>query len=138
MTRKLLKNESGYSLVEVMAAIVILAIAILPMIGMFDAGLRAASTSGNYDKARALANANLEIAKSMSFSELEASSSCENGGPPAFSCELDTVPLVVQGTGAERRFEEDTSVENPDMLKVTVTISWENGNDFSVSGVVAQ
>ena len=33
-------EESGYSLVEVMASIVLLSIAIIPMVAMFDVGLR--------------------------------------------------------------------------------------------------
>ena len=55
-----LKNEAGYSLVEVMVAIFILAVAIIPMVGMFDTGLRAAVLGGNYDRGRALANEKLE------------------------------------------------------------------------------
>ncbi|MGH3090237.1 MAG: type IV pilus modification PilV family protein, partial [Rubrobacteraceae bacterium] len=67
MTEKA-NTESGYSLVEVLAAIVILTVAIIPMVAMFDTGLRSATTSGNYDKARALANSNLEMAKTRSLS----------------------------------------------------------------------
>ncbi len=62
-----LKIESGYTLVEVMVSIMILAIAILPMAGMFDMGLNSATASGNYDRARALANLKLEQAKSLPF-----------------------------------------------------------------------
>ncbi len=50
-----------------MVSIMILAIAILPMVGMFDMGLNSATTSSNYDKARALANLKLEEAKSLPF-----------------------------------------------------------------------
>ena len=67
MIRRLLIEERGYSLVEVMASIIILAIAILPMAGMFDMGLRTATTGSNYDKARTLANLKLEEAKSLPF-----------------------------------------------------------------------
>ena len=70
---KRLRDESGYSMVEVLAAIIILSLAILPMVSMFDAGLRAAVLGGNYDKARALANSNLEEAKSKGFAEIEQS-----------------------------------------------------------------
>ncbi len=48
---KRLKDETGYSLVEVIASIIILSIAIIPMVGMFDMGLNAATSSGNYDTA---------------------------------------------------------------------------------------
>jgi prepilin-type N-terminal cleavage/methylation domain-containing protein len=65
--RRLLNVESGYSLVEVMVSIIILAIAILPMVGMFDMGLRSATAGSNYDKARALANLKMEEAKSLPF-----------------------------------------------------------------------
>ncbi len=49
-----LRNETGYSLVEVMVAIMLLSIAIIPMVSMFEAGLRVAVLGSNYDKARAL------------------------------------------------------------------------------------
>jgi prepilin-type N-terminal cleavage/methylation domain-containing protein len=69
--RRLLNMESGYSLVEVMVSIIILTIAILPMVGMFDMGLRSATTGSNYDKARALANLKMEEAKSLPFATVQ-------------------------------------------------------------------
>ena len=50
-----------------MVSIMILAIAILPMVGMFDMGLNSATEGSNYDKARALANLKMEEAKSLPF-----------------------------------------------------------------------
>src|SRR5919107_3883005 len=69
--RKRLREESGYTLVEVLVAIIILAVAILPMFGMFDMGLNAATQSSHYDKARTLPNLKMEQAKSMPFVDLE-------------------------------------------------------------------
>jgi hypothetical protein len=69
--RKSLREESGYSLVEVVVAILLLAVAILPMFGMFDMGLNVVTQSSNYDKARTLANLKMEEAKSMPFVDLE-------------------------------------------------------------------
>src|SRR5918998_29778 len=69
--RKRLREESGYTLVEVVVAIVILAVAILPMFGMFDMGLNAATQSSHYDKARTLANLKMEEAKSMPFVDVK-------------------------------------------------------------------
>jgi prepilin-type N-terminal cleavage/methylation domain-containing protein len=65
--RSLLKEERGYSLIEVMVSIMILAIAILPMVTMFDMGLHSATTGSHYDRARALANLKIEQAKSLPF-----------------------------------------------------------------------
>ena len=53
-----------------MASIIILSLAILPMAGMFDMGLRTATTGSNYDKARTLANLKMEEAKSLPFDTL--------------------------------------------------------------------
>jgi hypothetical protein len=64
---RLLREESGYSLVEVLASILILALAILPMVGMFDMGLNGATRGSNYDKARALAKKQLEQAQSLPY-----------------------------------------------------------------------
>ena len=45
------KSTAGYSLVEVMVAIVVLTVAVVPMVGMFDAAIGAADASADYDKA---------------------------------------------------------------------------------------
>src|SRR5918994_7077483 len=68
---KHLKEESGYSLVEVMVAIIIMALAILPMVGMFDMALRSTTDGSKYDKARMLANLKLEQAKNLPFDSLD-------------------------------------------------------------------
>ena len=65
-----LREEGGYSLVEVMFSIILLTIAILPMVGMFDMGIKSATSSGSYEKARALANLKMEEAKGLPFNTL--------------------------------------------------------------------
>jgi hypothetical protein len=50
-----------------MVSIMILTIAIIPMVGMFDMGLNTASTGNRYDKARTLANTKLEQAKMLPY-----------------------------------------------------------------------
>ena len=67
MIHRLLNEQRGYSLVEVMVSIIILAIAILPMVGMFDMGLNSATTGSKYDRARTLANTKLEQAKMLDY-----------------------------------------------------------------------
>ena len=71
MRARPLKEESGYSLVEVMVAIIIMALAILPMAGMIDMGLRSTTEGSKYDKARMLANLKLEQAKNLPFDSLD-------------------------------------------------------------------
>lgn len=66
-----MRDEAGYSLVELLVAIMLLSIAIIPMVGMFDMGLRAATTSRQYDQARALANSKLEEVRSLPFADAD-------------------------------------------------------------------
>src|SRR5215210_1675646 len=68
---KRMRGESGYSLVEVMVAIIIMALAILPMMSMFDMGLHSTTEGSKYDKARMLANLKLEQAKNLPFDSLD-------------------------------------------------------------------
>src|SRR5215217_9389522 len=82
MSVKRLREESGYSLVEVLASIIILAIAILPMFAMFDMGLNSATRGSNNDKGRALANKQLEQAQSLSYGTVRTA--FPNDAPCAF------------------------------------------------------
>jgi len=64
---RLLKAESGYSLIEVLVSVVLLTIAIVPLVGVFDSALKSTTVSSNYDKARALSDLKMEQAKSLPF-----------------------------------------------------------------------
>lgn len=154
MIRKLTSSECGYSLVEVMVAIVLLSIAIIPMVGMFDAGLRAALVGGNYDKGRALANERLEEIKALPFSSPDP----EPASNTANSVEEIYRPLnaaspsgsVVTGTEGIFAYEvrtnyaslTDTSIV-PDplgkaLIQVQVTVRWDGNKSYTATGIVAQ
>ncbi|QIN82964.1 prepilin-type N-terminal cleavage/methylation domain-containing protein [Rubrobacter tropicus] len=144
MTR-FLKGESGYSLVEVMVAIMILAVAIIPMVSMFDAGLNAAVAGSNYDQARALANEKLEETKALTLPAALArypvgSSTDCNPAPPAGSpfaspsggCEVTTQymrlgPSAVEPAGYQTN-----------LIQVSVTVDWASGGNYEVTGLVAK
>ncbi len=135
-----LKAESGYSLVEVMVAIMILAIAILPMVSMFDAGLRAATTGSNSDKARTLANEKLEEVESLSFSDAltrypEGTTTPCNPAPPAgspFTCQVRTEYMRLGSSAVEEAPYETR------MAQVTVTVSWPSGGPFTATGLISK
>ncbi len=138
---KKLEDEGGYSLVEVMAAIVILSIAIIPMVSMFDAGLRAAVLGGNYDQARALANEKLEEVKALPFSDVLArypEDSPTNCNPPApvgspmTSCKVTIDYVSMTATAIDTSSYEPTS-----MAQVTVRVEWSGGN-YETKGLIAK
>jgi len=155
-----IKGESGYSLVEVMASIIILTIAILPMAGMFDLGLQTTTKGSNYDKSRALANLKLEEAKSLPFASLQ------NDFPVAGSSTPDAttgyyvsgfIPATAPFTSFQYRIEKqymkepDTSSTefeqcdeipnscstDTDLMRITVTVQWADGNEYHTLGLVS-
>jgi prepilin-type N-terminal cleavage/methylation domain-containing protein len=122
-------EESGYSLVEVMVAIVVLTVAIIPMVDMFDAAIRATNASGDYDEARTCAVQKLEQVKSLPYENVEdglRGGVCE---PSGFG-----YTIVTQRIGTDLR---DSSGDEG-LSRITVTVDWGGGNSYSMAGVVSR
>ena len=165
MIRKRLKNESGYSLIEVMVSIMLLTIAILPMAGMFDMGLTSATKGSSYDKARALANLKMEEAKSLPFATvrdnfpvtgaaLSNSGSYDSGfiaetGPTAadfanfeYKVKKQSIKLPSQTpTSATEPFVNcdtvTTCTTGTQLIRIAVTVQWGDDNTYTIFGLVA-
>jgi prepilin-type N-terminal cleavage/methylation domain-containing protein len=122
-------TESGYSLVEVMVAIVVLTIAIVPMVGMFGAAIHASEASGEYDEARTCAVQKLEQAKTLPYETLEAGLQGGICEPSGFGYQVVSQPVGLDlgdGSGDEG------------LTMITVTVDWAGGNSYDVSGVVSR
>jgi prepilin-type N-terminal cleavage/methylation domain-containing protein len=133
------KSESGYSLVEVLAAIMILSLAILPMVGMFDAGLRAAMLGSNYDKARALANEKLEEVRALPYERVGgAADSVVELYPPATPVAgtegMFTYTVLTKFVDADFSSPHD-SPPTPQM-RVEVVVEWQD-KAYTTTGFVA-
>ncbi len=144
-------NESGYSLVEVMVAIMLLTLAIVPMVGMFDTGLKVATQGSDYDKARTLANKQMETAKNLPYTTVRDDFPTGTGAP-----ETGSSPGVIEVSGRtdadypgfEYRVRkayarpgttgitEDASART--MMMVTVTVNWGSGKSYSTTGLVSK
>ena len=134
--RNRLGDESGYSMMEVLAAIIILSLAITPMVGMFDAALRAAVVGGNYDKGRALANEKLEEAKALPYSSVvevypPGTRDCSGAMEPGFDCEVRTAYASLGNAAVI------TDGSSGTMMQVTVTVTWDGGS-YSTTGLVSK
>jgi hypothetical protein len=163
---KRLSEEVGYSLVEVMASIIILSLAILPMVGMFDMGIRTATTGSNYDKARTLANLKLEEAKSLSFGNVRDNFPVNGSTPDTTTGYYDsgfiaqTGPTAADFANFEYRVEKQYMVHPPtspastswdfdecdssngcnpptSLIRITVTVQFPNGSTYTTLGLVA-
>ncbi len=115
---------------EVLVAIIILAIAIIPMVGMFDAGLRAATTSSKYDQARALANQNMEKVKSFDYAIAVSqyppgSRSCPGGAGNLDSCTVTT-------TYVDPNLTPDPTFK--DAIQIDVRVRW-GGSSYTTTGL---
>jgi prepilin-type N-terminal cleavage/methylation domain-containing protein len=160
-----LRQSGGYSLVEVMASIVILSIAIIPMVGMFDMGLKSANASGKYDEARALANEKLEQAKSLPYDATASTTdlkdnfpfsapntqatdgstsaamdnTTEAGVPDGLSYTVRKRHLKMASTSTTTTSLTATGASSADgLIEVTVTVSWGDGKSFTTSGIVSR
>lgn len=145
-----LRKEAGYSLVEVMASIVILTVAIIPMVAMFDVGLKSATLGSNYDMARALATKQLEKAQSSSYGSVRSNFphdpargvTCPSGAAPFNASNgrstttvcadsaytgftFDVEKQFLQPPDSGGNFTEDD--EDMGLMRTTVTVRWENG-----------
>jgi prepilin-type N-terminal cleavage/methylation domain-containing protein len=139
-----LKGESGYSLVEVMVAIMILAIAIIPMVSMFDAGLRAAALVGNYDRGRAIAVEELEEIRALPFSGTPGSvvdiyppgggpTACAGSVAAGFTCRVETTYVWVGSSAVT----VDPGART--MLQAEVTVTWSGGsNSYTTTGLITK
>jgi prepilin-type N-terminal cleavage/methylation domain-containing protein len=152
-----IQYESGYSLVEVMVAIMILSIAIIPMVGMFDAGLRASVVGSNYDKGRALASEELAEIQAIPFASPDPAASgtansvveiylpngdlngtganCTPPVPSGFDCKVKAT--YVRYDAPTAKYIGDPAVRT--MIQATVTAKWDNNaKSYSTTGLVSK
>ena len=134
-----------------MVAMMILAVAIIPMVSMFDAGLRAAALGGNYDKARALAGKQLEIAKSKPFLEVRDGYPVPSSAPslatgvyqsgersdpefPGFSYTVRKEYVALEGNSIQ---PGPTAKALRRIMKITIAVEW-SGGTYETTGLVSR
>lgn len=157
-----LREESGYSLVEVLVSIVIMALAIIPMVSMFDMGFYSTTEGSNYDRARMLANLKLEEAKNLPYVTVRDNFP-EPAGTPAppdgsgyYQSAWKTEPGADFANLEYRVEKQYMALPNPDdalddfepsatatgLIRVKVTVQWTDNNNtlrsFETFGLVAQ
>jgi prepilin-type N-terminal cleavage/methylation domain-containing protein len=143
---RILNEEAGYSLVEVMAAIVLLAIAIIPLVSLFDAGLKTTTQTGQYDQARALANEQMERVKVLGYAAAAASGTgtyrpptpaCTISLPPGFACQMNTYYLTETEPNLLQR--PSSAISSSKVMEIVVRITWDGGNkQYTTTGLKGQ
>lgn len=126
-----MKGEGGYSLTEVLVAITILAVAILPMASMFDSALEATGAGGDYDRARALAHRTLEEVRALDYRRAAedyppgATLACPTSDGK-FTCEVKT-----EFVGEDLQPDESSKTR----MWIRVSVGWE-GKSYETDGLV--
>ncbi len=114
------------------------------MVGMFDAGLRAAVLGGNYDKSRTLANKQLEVAKGLPYVNVRDNFPTGTGAPNDVSGTItSSAQTDAEFPGFTYTVRKDYAAIGPagiasnaaarNMMQITVTVRW-GGNDPSCGG----
>jgi hypothetical protein len=112
-----------------MVAMVVLTVAVVPMVGMFDAAIGAADASADYDKARTCAVQKLEHLKSLPYDAVDGGLQGGVCDPSGFGYTIATQSIGTDlGDGSR---EEGLTM-------VTVTVDWDGGESYGVSGVVSR
>lgn len=156
MLAKRIRENHGYSLVETMAAMVILAVMIIPMVAMFDGAFNSVRASGDYDTARALANLKLEQAKGFSYATIKTDFPTGTGAPGSsgsITSSPQPAPAGFSGVSSytvekqyleqpstnpassTENFRESLSATDTGLIRVTVTVTWAGGNMYSTTGL---
>ena len=124
---------------EVLAAIVILTLTILPMIGMFDAAFRAAVLGSNYDGARALANEKLEQVRALPYTEPGgAADSVTERYPPAkpTSGKRGIFTYTVRTAFVDAGFSSPGDSPPTSQMRIEVEVEWP-GESYTATGFVS-
>jgi hypothetical protein len=124
--------------VEVSVAMVVLVLAVVPLAGMLEAGLRAATSSGEYDAARALANERLEEVRALPYSRPGAADSAVERyappGPPA-ATEGD-LNVSVRTAFVDEDLSGPVGSPPTGQMRVEVLVTWDAAS-LSTVGVVS-
>ena len=125
-----LKDPGGFTLLEVMITVVILAIGLLGLAGLQIVAIKGNSFGQQMSVASTLAQNQLEQLRQIPYASLSDGSSDGN----------DTYTEAVNGVSYTRVWQAVTDVNHPDWLTLNVTISWTGpttGSTITLSTIVS-
>ena len=118
---------------------VILVLAVVPLVGMLEAGLRAATSSGEYDAARVLANEKLEEVRALPYSRPggAADSAVERYAPPGSPVAIEgDLGVSVRTAFVDGELSGPADSPPTGQMRVEVLVTWDAGS-LSTVGVVS-
>jgi type IV pilus assembly protein PilV len=113
------KNKNGFSLIEVLIGLVLLAIGLLAIAGMQITSVRGNFFSSNLTQAAILAQDRLETLRNLPYGDAALSAGLHNDG-------------VIAGTIFSRDYNV-TVIPATTMLSIVATVRWKDTSDHTVS-----
>lgn len=117
---------------------VVLTLALVPMVGMLESGLRAATASGEYDAARSLAGAELEEVRALPYNKpgAAADSVVEKYAPPGPPDVTENGLTLSVRTAFVDDELSDAAKSPTGQMRVEVLVRWEGDRSYSTTGFV--
>ena len=112
-------NKKGFTLIEVLVGLVLLAIGLLAIAGMQITSVRGNFYTSNITQASILAQDRMEVLKNLPYAHADLSIGNHNDG-------------VIPGTNLNRDYDV-SFVPGTTMLNITVTIRWRDTSDHAIS-----
>jgi type IV pilus modification protein PilV len=113
------KNENGFTLIEVLVGLIILAIGLLALVVMQISAIKSGYFSSNITQATFLTQERLEYLKNLPYNDSNLSSGQHNEG-------------TISGTIFSRQYNIEEDTGNP-MKTITVTVQWADRGNHSIS-----
>lgn len=112
-------NSKGFTLIEVLVGLVILAVGLLAIAGMQITSVKGNHFSGAITQASILAQDRLEALRNLPFGHGDLSAGIHDEG-------------ILPGTSFRRQYTVAV-VPGTSMLQITVTVTWKDTTDHAVS-----
>lgn len=114
-----IRNRQGFTMIELLIAISILAVALLALISTLPTGHANVDQAGRMSRAIALAQQNFEVVKNSAFPP--AAGACPAPAPAGLAC---TLAVSLTGTTPNR------------LATVTVTVNWTSAERSGSTSVI--
>lgn len=112
-------NKKGFTLIEVLIGLVLLAVGLLAIAGMQITSVKSNSFANNMTQASILAQDRLEILRNLAFAHADLNAGTHNEG-------------VIPGTIYTRQYTVAV-VPGTTMLSITVSVGWTDSSNHTVS-----
>jgi|GEM_PF-6259084 len=133
--RKSKNGQAGFSLLEVLLAVVILGVGVLGAVSMQTSSFRSTGDAARMERAMTIARTELDYQRGLNAAtRLTGTRSCQSGTDSAISCSVTVTACTIDAPTGTLTCPV-TGTSNID--RVSVTVTWRPGKTLTIQGLVA-